>query len=263
LERSFLRVSRGAVYLAALFALNASVTSRMIVNLGQSVVRVAATTGLLIFALSGSVAGQRIDSPYRFVDTKQSAGLFGGYIFASEGSIGLGPESGPVFGGRYGIRLSGPFTIEADIGYFPSTRAVLDTVPGEVTFTTIGEADLTLLLARGALRFNLTGPRTWHSMQPFVVFGGGVVIDLSSEAAVEDNLPQDARFDFGTSFAGELGAGVELFFSRRLALRLDGRNVLWQLEAPIAFLLGDRALTVPDQEWAQNFYLSAGLSIQF
>jgi hypothetical protein len=235
----------------------------MIVNLGQSAVRIAASTGLLLFALDGPLAGQRIDSPYRFVDTKQSAGLFGGYVFTNKGSIDLGPESGPVFGGRYGIRLSGPFTIEADIGYFPSTRAVRDTVPSEVTFSTIGEADMALLLARGALRFNLTGPRTWHGMQPFVVFGGGAAIDLSGEPAVEDDLPQDARFDFGTSFAGELGAGVELFFTRRLALRLDGRNVLWQLEAPIAFLLGDRALTVADQEWAQNFFVSAGLSIQF
>jgi hypothetical protein len=140
---------------------------------------------------------------------------------------------------------------------------VRDTVPADTALTTVGEADLTLGLARGALRFNLTGPRTVHSLQPFVLFGVGVAVDFAGESADEGGLPEDVRFDFGTSFAGELGGGIEWFLGERAALRVDARNLLWKLETPTPFLLGERALLLTDSEWAQNFYITAGFSVRF
>jgi hypothetical protein len=232
-------------------------------KIGRSEVRASIVAGLLLLLMVGTVAGQRIDSPYRFVNTTQAVGGFGGYISAGQGAIGLGPESGAVFGGRYGLRISGPFVLEAEVGYFPSTRAVFDTVPADTTLRAIGKADLTLVLARAALRFNLTGPRTYRSLQPFVVFGAGLAIDVAGDAADEEDLPEDVRFDFGTSFAGDIGAGIDWYLSRSVSMRLDGRNLLWRLRTPQAFLLGERGLQLPDREWSQNFFLSAGLSIHF
>jgi hypothetical protein len=218
---------------------------------------------LLGCAFAGGVHAQRIDSPYRFLDTNQLAGGWAGYIGASEGSIGLGPEAAPVFGGRYGIRVSGPFALEVEAGWFNSTRAVLDTVPADTTFRTVGSSDVSLVVLRGGVRFNITGPRTYHGVQPFLMFGGGVAIDIAGTTAEDEALPANVRFDFGTSFAGDVGAGIEWFVSRNLALRLDGRNLLWRLETPEAFLLGPRGENLPDKQWAQNFFVSVGLSLHF
>ncbi len=46
----------------------------------------------------------------------------------------------------------------------------------------------------------------------------------------------------------------------RLALRLDGRVLFWELNNPRAFTeLGN----VSSDEWVQNFYFSAGAAIHF
>jgi hypothetical protein len=114
-----------------------------------------------------------------------------------------------------------------------------------------------------ALRFNLTGPRAWHGLQPFVLFGGGAVIETSTDDDENNKAPNEARLDFGTSFAGTLGAGIAWLPSSRLAIRVDGRNVLWKLKTPAAFLRADIGRTIPQDEWVQNFSVSAGVSILF
>src|SRR5690606_14848077 len=70
-------------------------------------------------------------SPYRFVEENQAAGVSLGYMFTNEGTLDLGPESGALLGGRYTIRLSGPFNIEADAGYLSSGRTVQTTIGEE------------------------------------------------------------------------------------------------------------------------------------
>ncbi|MFO7259907.1 MAG: hypothetical protein DIU52_002045, partial [bacterium] len=65
---------------------------------------------------------------------------------------------------------------------------------------------------------------------------------------------------FGTSFAGQLGGGIEWFAMPRLSLRLDGRLLFWELDNPRAFTsIGD----VSSEEWVQNFYFSVGAAIHF
>ena len=113
-------------------------------------------------------ASQTIPSAYRFLETSQSVGATGGYVFTNDGALRLGPASAPYFGGRYNIRISGPFTAEGEVGFMPTTRMVWDTVAGDTTREAIGEADMSLLTAMASLRFNLTGPRTWRSLQPFL-----------------------------------------------------------------------------------------------
>lgn len=232
-------------------------------RLAASVRRLCLLASLVCILPGGAEAQVDLDSPYRFLDTSQGTGLFAGYLATSEGSIGLGPTSAAIFGGRYGIRVSGPFVVEAELGYIPSSRAVLDTVPSDTAIISLGETDMPLLLARAALRFNLTGARTWHRLQPFAMFGVGIARDLAGESSLDEDLPENVRFDFGTSFAADFGAGIEWFVSRRTTLRIDARNLLWRLETPEAFLIGERGATLPDTEWTQNFFVSAGISIQF
>lgn len=220
---------------------------------------------LVLAAGTGGAHAQNIDSPYRFVDTNQAGGVYAGYLFSGRGSLGLGPERGLLYGLRYDLAVGGgPFAIEGDIGYFSSMRAVYDTVPGDTTRAIVGDSDFTALMLGAAIRFNITGPRTYRGFQPYALFGAGFAFDLSSASAVDEELPGNVRFDFGNSFMGMLGGGAEVFLGDRYSLRIDARNMLWKLETPEAFLLSaDQALLLPADEWSQNFSLNAGFAIRF
>jgi hypothetical protein len=216
---------------------------------------------LLLAARAGTA--QRITSPYRFIDTKQAAGPFVGTISGGKGAVGLGSKSGPAAGLRYGMGLGGAFAVEVEGLYFPTSHAVLDTVVVDSAFNQLGTADQTLVVGTAALRVNLTGSRTWHGLQPYAAFGGGAVIQLKHDRTEVEKAPVDARYDFGTSFAGTLGAGIELFPSQRLAIRVDGRNLLWKIKTPAALLRSSIGTTLPTDEWGYNLMASVGVSIHF
>jgi hypothetical protein len=185
------------------------------------------------------------------------------HISADRGSVGLGAKSGPAYGVRYGIRLGSAFQIDVDGMYFPTEHAVLDTAVVDSAFKQIGTASQTLVVATLAMRLNLTGARTWHGLQPYVVFGGGGVIEAKKDKAAIETAPVDARFAFGTSFAGVFGGGFELFPTNRLAIRVDGRNILWKVKTPAALARGALGVTMPADEYVQNPTVSAGISIHF
>lgn len=226
---------------------------------------------LLLLAITGAsipaaATAQRIDSPYRFIETSQAIGAFGGPVMTGQNALEMGPQDAFVLGARYGIRIGGPFSVEAEASYMPTTRDVfaVDSLAADSTDRRlVGEADMALLIVGAQLRFNLTGPRTWHGLQPFIVAGGGFAIDLASSDEIEEDLPRDDRFDFGTSFAGELGAGVEWFIADRVSVRLDAREHFWQLETPNGFSLAPHGGELAEDEWIGNFRASAGISIHF
>lgn len=218
---------------------------------------------VLLGALPRPAAAQRISSPYEYIDPAQSLGVTVGYLNTDQGSVGLGPNAGAYEGIRWAIRLNGPFVIQADVDYFRSTRPVLDTARVSQTDTSYvnrGSANQNLILALGAVRFDLTGARTWHKIQPYVLFGGGVAISTTGSNGADAAVVPDAAFRFGTSFAGQFGGGIEWYLSRRLALYGDARGVLWKLKTPQAFLLSQN---FPQSEWTQNLSFSGGLALHF
>jgi hypothetical protein len=219
--------------------------------------------GVMLLIGVSSAAAQRIDTPYRFFDHTQAVGATVAYINTDKGTVGLGPESGVAFGGRYHIRLSGPFYVEAEALYFPTTRAVLDTAVVDSAFEQVGEADIALAFVQGSLRFQLTGQRTWNNMLPFLLLGAAVGIQAQDDDEADEAVPSEARFDFGTTFAGQIGAGIEFFPASGLAIRIDARNILWQLETPQALQLRDIGRTLPAEEWTNNITASVGISIHF
>jgi hypothetical protein len=159
--------------------------------------------------------------------------------------------------------LSSALTVQAEGFYFPTERAVLDSVVVDSAFVRITTAKQNLAVATGSLRFNLTGSRTWHLLQPFFMLGGGAVIEVSTDKDETEKAPNEARLDFGTSFAGSLGAGVAWVPSSHFAIRVDGRNVLWKLNTPDALERQNIGRTIPTDEWVQNITVSAGVSILF
>ncbi len=219
----------------------------------------------LLALLAGALPAQaqRITSPYHFLDSSQEVAGFVAHVSADRGAAGLGAKSGPAYGLRYAIRLSGPFVIDAEGLYFPSERAVLDTVMVDSAYTQLGTAKQPLAVLTGALRLNLTGGRTWHRILPFVAMGGGFAVETSKDSDALEKAPVDARFAFGTSFAGLLGAGFELFPTDRVSIRVDARNMLWKVKTPAALLRGALGPTLPADEWVSNPTFSAGLAIHF
>jgi hypothetical protein len=215
------------------------------------------------FALGVPAHAQSITSPYRFLDSSQEAGLFVAHISTGESTLGINSSSGVAFGGRYSIVLSGPFMLEADVMYFPTRHAVLDTLVVDSAFSRIGEADHSLVIGTAALRLNLTGQRTWNKLQPFILFGVGGVAEVSQDKDAVNAAPQDARFEFGTSFAGKVGAGVALVPFEGAAIRLDASNLLWKVKTPAALLREDIGRPIPTDEWVHNLTFTAGVSIFF
>ncbi len=219
---------------------------------------------ILAWVLTPPLAAQHITSPYHFIDTHQTVSLFYGRLGTQTGSLGLGPQSGNFYGVRLGYRPStGPLALELLIGTAPLKRQVLDTLRTgrDSAFARFGTADQGLIMAFGDVRFNLTGGRTWHAFQPFVVFGPGVVVSSNGQNGADRLVPQPSRFKFGTSFAAEVGAGLEWYATPRLGLRGDARGVFWRLKAPLAFQQQDPRRSA--SAWTRNGALSASLAFHF
>jgi opacity protein-like surface antigen len=231
----------------------------------KRVLHILAICAACAACLTAPAAAQRIDSPYRFVDHSQYFGIYGGLLAAEEGVFALGPHPGTMVGARWAIRVSGPISLGVDLSYTPTQRTVRDTVfvAADSMYRAVGDTDMRLLAVMGDVRFNITGARTWHGLQPFVGVGVGAVTDLAGRPAIEEDLETTARYDFGTSFAGHVGAGVDWFAADRISLRLDGRNMLWRLGVPEAFLLTERGQALSRSTWENNFLVSAGVSYHF
>ncbi len=227
--------------------------------------RLLLPTAALLLLAAPPAAAQHIGSPYRYIDARTSVTAFGGRLSTQSGAAGVGPTSGPIFGGHFGYRLSGPFEVELTFGYASLNRAVRDTLtlarPDTTTFRQIATSKQGVLLATAALRFDITGPRTWHGLQPYVLFGVGGATGATGATTSDTRVPQDVRFKFGTTFAAQVGGGIEWYATRRLGLRLDGRGTLWKLHTPAAFLIRDH--TLPPSEWTQNASLVGGLAVHF
>ncbi len=228
-------------------------------------VRVFLPTAAVLALAASPVAAQHISSPYRYIEPRQYVTLFGGQLATQTGAVQLGPKSGHIFGGEYGYRVSGPFVVEVTLGYAPLKRAVRDTLtlpkPDSTTYRQVGTSIQNVLLATADVRFDITGARTWHGFQPYALFGVGGAIATSGAQKTDVVVPSDVRFNFGTSFAAQLGGGIEWYATRRLGLRVDGRGTLWKLHTPSAFLIKDH--TLPPSEWTQNVSLLGGLSVHF
>jgi hypothetical protein len=216
-----------------------------------------------LLTLGQPVSAQRIASPYRFLNTSQEAGVFIAQINPAESTVGLESESGPAFGVRYSIQVSGPFMLEGEGMYFPTSHAVLDTAVVDSAYRVIGTADHAIASGTAALRVNLTGQRTWNRVQPFVHFGVGFALEASRDQDAVNLAPEVARYEFGTTFAGLLGAGISWVPAERLAVRLDARNLLWKIKTPAGLQTSATGRLMPTDEWVQNIGLSAGISFLF
>jgi hypothetical protein len=205
------------------------------------------------------VSAQSIPSPYAYVEERQEVGVFAGYMDAKTGQFGYGPSGGAWAGGRYGIELSGPLSLEGVVGAVVGTRDVIS--PGRPAGDRkIGEADVIITTMDVRLKFSLVGRRSWHRFSPFLLTGAGVAFDVAGSAPIEATLERDEVFDFGTSFFGTFGAGTRVFLTRRMALRLDGIFSLWKIDTPVGYTDPEYGFgALQEGEWVRGLSLTASL----
>jgi hypothetical protein len=217
-----------------------------------------------LFLLAGPLAAQSIPSPYRYIEERQELGVFAAPFWGDPGQLDLGPGPGVMAGVRWGIDVSGPLGIEAVGTWVTATRDVINPRRQEGD-RKVGEADVGLLFLDARLRLALTGRRTWHGFQPFVLAGAGVGFDVLGAQAGDGAVLEPERYDFGTQFTGTTGAGFRFFLGRRWVIRADAMLFLYQVDTPRGFLdnptLDPGA--IPESEWVSPTSVSLGLAFRF
>jgi hypothetical protein len=241
--------------------------------------RVARPAAALTLALIGVALGpqsaaaqeESIDTPYRWLDRGTRLGLVGGYMFTNRGDPPFGPGSSPFVGARFRARLSSPLSLEIGAGYGNSNEWVIDPrLEGGPAVVDTVDADW--LIIQASIQFALTGARSYHRLQPYLVLGGGILQELSTGTSdVLASVREPYEFHIGTAPMVHLGVGAEVDVSRRLGLAFEFRDNLWRLKAPSGWFridvlqnLLDTGSPAPDEsQWTHNFELTASLYYYF
>lgn len=204
------------------------------------------------------------ESPFRDIPWRSTATVFAGWMNVPSDPAGVAPQSGPMIGARWDVRLGGPVDFVARTGVVTTERNVLDPVrpPAE---RDRGTTSVPLTFLDVGLALNLTGARTWHSIQPQFHLGFGLVGDPD---------PVDVGdYRLGTIFALNLGAGVRWVpRSGRLSVRLDVGDHLFRQRYP-GLYYGDPSIPegvppvldadTPRSRWLNNFVITLGGAYQF
>lgn len=208
---------------------------------------------------------ERIDSPYRWIERGLRMGPWAGWLNADRGNLEFGPGSTLVLGGRFRARVSSPLSLELDAGYGAADRYVIDPRPltGPVVADTVSSG---WVMGAAAIQFALTGARTWNGIQPYAVFGGGLLIgvDEGRSEVFADSALADLRYEIGTAPLFQVGVGIEVFPSDRLGIGLELRDYLIRLKAPDGYFDDDvldaieesRGEAPTESQWPHNLELS-------
>lgn len=186
-------------------------------------------------------------SPFRDLEYKQEATLFGGYYIAGKDPAGAAPRSAPMAGVRYEVAVGGPAQIVFRLANVMSERKVID--PSQPTASRdLGVQSWPVYLVDVGLSFNLTGQRTWHGVVPVIYTGVGLASDLDKQA---DKDP----FNLGTTFAFSLAGGLRFVSGGRFQVRADAGTYIYQIKYPVDYYstTSDNT-TVLDSKQAKNFW---------
>lgn len=229
--------------------------------------RVAFILPWLLAGTAAALTAQQptIDTPYRWIEKGLRFGVSPGYVLTHTGSLDLGPGSTFTGAGRFRIRVSNPLSFEISTTYGRSNRHIVNpyAAGGPAIVDTVSSS---WLLAEAAVQFTFTGSRTWHGIQPYLVFGGGGVFALSEEvSSVVDELElQDFVYEMGSAPDFLAAAGFEWLISRSVGLSFEARDHIWRLTAPEGFFLPEVLEIIIDSggaapsesEWTNNLELS-------
>lgn len=228
---------------------------------GTLVGTMAAAWAVLAPAATAQVGYPPSKSPYHDITTKQELTFYGGQFGGSKGDAGVGPQSGGIFGVRYGIHLGGPAEFAVHVARASTTRDVRDpTKTGAAR--EVGTASLPLYLMDVGIALNLTGQKSYHWLVPVVGFGLGVVSDMGEHADV-------GGFKVGTPFALNFGAGIRFVPRGSFGARVEIADYLYQVSYPSAYSTAPSGGTsilpagAGANQWLHNAVITLGISYRF
>ena len=201
-------------------------------------------------------------SPYIDLEFKQEATVFGGYYTAGSDQVGVAPQSGPMFGMRYDLRLGGPAALTTKFAYVAAKRTVIDPRRPEGLRVVQTDASWPIYMADVGISLNLTGQRSYRRIVPFVNGALGVASDLKGSADV-------GAWKFGTPFAFSLGGGIKWVPAGNLQARIDISDQLYKVKYPSSYYVtasdGTSVLGSTDakSDWTSNLGLTFGVSYLF
>ncbi len=184
-------------------------------------------------------------SPYRDITKKKSLTFVGGYIGGDGGIIGVGPHDGPVYGGRFGIAVSGPLEF-AFSGQYADLQGTLVYRDLEGRLAVSGLVPTPVWLFEADVQYTVTGSKTWHGLAPYI--GGGIGYAWKSSSATGSDA-----YDFGGRFYWAPFAGTRFFVNQRSFIRAEIRGAFWRLAYPPPYYEDINGIL---QSYAINNYLS-------
>jgi hypothetical protein len=226
----------------------------------------------IVVSPGASLAQERIETPFEWIEGSLRLGAYAGSFSGARGSMDMGPGSSTVFGVRLRTRVSSPLSLELGFGMGNSDRYVIDPrLPAGPAPVDTVEANWFLI--QGGFQIALTGARTLHQLQPYVILAGGILkgrgeVVSDSMMAVED---QAVRYRIGTAGIFTAGVGVEWLPTEKIGIGLELRDQLLRVKAPPGFFdtavlqnIEDLGLQAPtESEWTHNLELSASLYYYF
>lgn len=226
----------------------------------RSFLTAALAVALLATSASAQVGHTPESSPYRDLEYRQEMTLFSGYYSPSKDPAGVAPQSGPLIGLRYDVRVGGPAYLTARVSRVFSQRTIIDPtkLPDQ---RTIGTESWPLYLSDVGISLNLTGQKSLHHLVP--VLNGGIGIATDFKGA------DQGGYQVGTQFALTFGGGVKWVPSGgRLQLRADVTDHLFQIQYPTSYSTPPGAnepavVSGADNVWKHNATFTLGASYLF
>jgi hypothetical protein len=223
---------------------------------------------ILLLAMAGSartsaqVGHDPARSPYRTLRYGQFIGITGGWFGGSGGDLEVAPHRGRVLGIRYDVFANGKISLALAATRAGLTRTIIDPSQPIATART-DTVSQTTWIGEAILQFNVTGGKTWNRLAPFVSAGLGF--------ALASRTPEDeSGFGFRGKFALTPGIGTRIYLAEQVYLRLEARNLFWQVNYPGSFRTPPSTapseppvLAAPVKEWLSNGWYSVGLSVAF
>lgn len=211
-----------------------------------------------------------IDSPYRWLDGSFRVAPYLSRLETGSDDLGLGPASTQLFGSRARVRLTGPLSLEANLGFASSERAVIDPrLPNGPS--AVDSVPFRWALAEGVFQVALTGQRTWHGIQPYALIGGGMAlgVDEPRSPALADTADANFRFEMNLAPAAVAGLGTEWRVSETVGVGFELRDHLWRLKTPGGFFSEEVLRNIEesdapapeDTQWTHN--LEFGVSFWY
>ncbi|HEU5170353.1 MAG TPA: hypothetical protein VFU46_07440 [Gemmatimonadales bacterium] len=193
-------------------------------------------------------------SPYRDIRQGSSLTFLGGRFMGNGGDVGVGPNTGWTYGGRFDLRAGRAVSLGLGLSSGQLERLIVDPFEDDPAQRASGPVDQRVTFAEALITLNLTGGKTWNHFAPFV----GLVAGLGFSS----DVPADTSgYEFGTKFFFAPAAGTRIFFGGRVHLRAEFRANFWKLNYPLSFRQEPDPviITGADSEWDLSPWILVGL----